>query len=49
VVAEGIETEDQLQLLADKNCDVVQGFFFSRPLPANEMAHLLAKPTLKTA
>ena len=47
VVAEGIETEDQLQLLAEKNCDVVQGFFFSRPLPANEIAHLLAKHTLK--
>jgi len=49
VVAEGIEEEEQLRLLADRDCDVVQGYLFSRPLPAAEIAQLLAKPTLKTA
>ena len=49
VIAEGIEEEEQLRLLSDKDCDVAQGYLFSRPLPAEEMAQLLAKPTLKTA
>ena len=32
VVAEGVETESQLQLLKRLGCDVVQGYYFSRPL-----------------
>ncbi|WP_415890152.1 EAL domain-containing protein [Neptuniibacter sp. SY11_33] len=32
VVAEGVETEQQLNILADMNCDRVQGYFFSKPL-----------------
>jgi len=36
VIAEGVEAENQLQYLAQKNCDCIQGYFFSRPLPANE-------------
>lgn len=34
VVAEGVETEAQRQFLAGLGCDVLQGFLFSRPLPA---------------
>lgn len=49
VVAEGIEQEDQLQLLADRGCDVVQGYLFSQPLPAEEVTQLLTKSTLETA
>jgi diguanylate cyclase (GGDEF)-like protein len=49
VVAEGIEDEDQFHVLADRGCDVIQGYFFSRPVPAEEITQLLAKPTLKTA
>ena len=36
VVAEGVETEEQLQVLREQGCDYVQGFLFSRPLSAEE-------------
>ena len=36
VVAEGVETEEQLELLRKANCRYVQGYYFSRPLPAQE-------------
>ena len=42
VVAEGVETEEQLALLISHQCDVIQGYFFSRPLAANAMTDLLA-------
>jgi EAL domain-containing protein (putative c-di-GMP-specific phosphodiesterase class I) len=41
VVAEGIETEDQLAGLIDLGCDTGQGFLFSRPLPAEAAEKLL--------
>lgn len=41
VVAEGVETPEQLALLISHQCDVIQGYFFSRPLPADEMTGLL--------
>ena len=37
VVGEGIETKEQLQFLAEKNCDIAQGYFFSKPLPIKEL------------
>ena len=36
VVAEGVETENQLRLLKNAGCDLVQGYYFSKPLPADE-------------
>jgi EAL domain-containing protein (putative c-di-GMP-specific phosphodiesterase class I) len=36
VVAEGVETENQLKLLRNAGCDLVQGYYFSPPLPAGE-------------
>ncbi|MCM2357860.1 MAG: EAL domain-containing protein [Geobacteraceae bacterium] len=41
VIAEGIETEEQLSFLCDKGCRTGQGFLFSRPLPAAEIAGFL--------
>ena len=44
VVAEGVETENQLKLLKGAGCDLVQGYHFSRPLPAMEFEQeILAK------
>jgi diguanylate cyclase (GGDEF)-like protein/PAS domain S-box-containing protein len=40
-VAEGVETEEQLRLLAAQGCDEIQGYYFSRPLPEQEMIAML--------
>ncbi len=42
VVAEGIETAEQAVLLRDHGCDCMQGYFFSRPLPVEELESLCA-------
>jgi diguanylate cyclase (GGDEF)-like protein/PAS domain S-box-containing protein len=41
VIAEGVENLDQLNILMDKDCDAIQGFYFSHPLPASEMTEFL--------
>ncbi|MES2934521.1 MAG: EAL domain-containing protein [Pseudomonadota bacterium] len=43
VVAEGVETEQQATLLRQLGCDQVQGFVFSRPLPADAIEPLLTR------
>jgi diguanylate cyclase (GGDEF)-like protein/PAS domain S-box-containing protein len=43
VVAEGVETEAELQLLTRDGCDLVQGYLVSHPLPATEFAALLGR------
>lgn len=41
VIAEGVETESQLQWLKQQNCNLIQGYFMSVPLPRNEFLALL--------
>lgn len=37
VVAEGVETAEQVQYLANLNCDIIQGYFLSHPLPSQKI------------
>ena len=43
VVAEGVETEKQLNMLRGAGCDLVQGVYFSRPLPPEDFEKLIEK------
>jgi diguanylate cyclase (GGDEF)-like protein/PAS domain S-box-containing protein len=43
VIAEGVETQEQLQYLSSLNCDVVQGFLFSKSLTAKAFEELLVE------
>ncbi len=45
VVAEGVEKQSQYALLAERGCDLVQGYWLSHPLGATEFARLLASGT----
>jgi EAL domain-containing protein (putative c-di-GMP-specific phosphodiesterase class I) len=49
VIAEGIETEQQLAFLREKRCDLAQGYFFSKPVPAEAFRQLLAERPKFTA
>lgn len=46
IIAEGVETEHQMNFLRDNNCDQVQGFLISRPLPADKALALLREKCL---
>lgn len=44
IVAEGIETREQVDFLAGQNCDLIQGFYFSKPLPVSEFIRRVYGP-----
>ena len=47
IIAEGIETLEQYEFLKECECDECQGYYFSRPVPADDFELLLKKKTLK--
>ncbi|WP_415905405.1 EAL domain-containing protein [Neptuniibacter sp. QD48_55] len=47
VVAEGVETLDQLKWLQDQNCEYIQGYYSSRPLPLKDVTQLIHRDVTK--
>jgi len=41
VLAEGVETREELEILRQHQCDEIQGFVFSKPIPAPDFQNLL--------
>ncbi len=49
IIAEGVETAAQLEFLVGAGCQCIQGFYFSRPVPAAQAALLLRQGVLAPA
>lgn len=43
IIAEGVETESQMEFLADKKCDIVQGYLYSKPVSSGEIKSFIKK------
>ena len=49
VLAEGVETEQQLAFLSEANCDSVQGFLFGKPMSVNDVNLLIASESMRSS
>lgn len=47
IIAEGVETNEQLSILREIKCDLIQGYIFSKPITENELGTLLLKNALQ--
>ncbi|TWX66787.1 EAL domain-containing protein [Colwellia demingiae] len=47
VVAEGVETQAQLRSLTENDCDIIQGYYYSKPIPEKDLFTMLDKQTTK--
>ena len=45
VVAEGVETKAQLRSLTENDCDIIQGYYYSKPIPEQDLLAMLDKQT----
>ena len=43
IIAEGFETKEQKDFLIENGCENIQGYYYSKPIPANEMEVILSK------
>lgn len=43
VIAEGVETEEQLLILKERGCDIIQGYYFSKPVPPEEFTTFIER------
>ncbi|MBO4643316.1 MAG: EAL domain-containing protein, partial [Alphaproteobacteria bacterium] len=43
IVSEGVETKEQLELLKQQGCDIIQGYYISKPIPASDIPDFLRK------
>lgn len=47
IIAEGVETEEEMELLRSWNVDMIQGYYFSRPLPPGDLLRLLTEEAVE--
>ena len=43
VIAEGVETEEQYRLLKENGCDIIQGYYFSKPLTVDQFSEMIER------
>ncbi|MDE6969782.1 MAG: EAL domain-containing protein, partial [Eubacterium sp.] len=48
IVAEGIEKKEQVEFLAEQDCDMIQGFYFAKPMPVDQFNQIMKRETQHT-
>jgi Amt family ammonium transporter len=49
VIAEGVETQEQTYILRELNRYIIQGYYYAKPLPENELIPLLKEGTVRAS